>query len=386
MSKLAAAKRLRQDILKLEADPPEFIWARYKESNILLWSFLVAPPSDSVYGGGWYWGRLKFPKEYPMAPPSILMVTPSGRFATETKICLSISDFHPESWVPTLQVSTILKGALSFMLGEEETTGSVRASEGERRALAAASVAWNLAQAEFRAAFPDFDEIRTAEAARRASLARAASSARRESLVARGDFDEALVGCPAPEPLVAAREAKARGDAAFRSGDYVAAVAAYDAAPDVKCAALLRNRAAAREKLGDDRGVLADCDAALEIDKDLGLPVSFKALARRAFALDRLGRTAEAISAFQAGLRAATDDVSPAKLDDLRHRLDALLADDDPAPAPAPAPAGDATGSSRKPKKKKKKKKKKQAASPQEEEDEDDEEDRTLEGDDDEAA
>lgn len=33
--------------------------------------------------------------EYPFKPPAIMMLTPSGRFATGTRLCLSMSDFHP---------------------------------------------------------------------------------------------------------------------------------------------------------------------------------------------------------------------------------------------------------------------------------------------------
>ena len=88
--KKGAAYRLRKEMLAIQKDRPEFIWATHKESNILLWSFLLAPPADSVYGCGWYWGRLTFPQGYPFAPPSILMCTPSGRFAVDTKICMYV--------------------------------------------------------------------------------------------------------------------------------------------------------------------------------------------------------------------------------------------------------------------------------------------------------
>ena len=36
--------------------------------------------------------------DYPFKPPSLLMVTPSGRFETGVRLCLSMSDFHPETW------------------------------------------------------------------------------------------------------------------------------------------------------------------------------------------------------------------------------------------------------------------------------------------------
>lgn len=71
------------------------------------------------------------------------MHTPSGRFQPSTRLCLSISDFHPKSFNPAWEVSTILIGLLSFMTSEEMTTGSVSASEPERRVLAARSRWWN---------------------------------------------------------------------------------------------------------------------------------------------------------------------------------------------------------------------------------------------------
>lgn len=57
-----------------------------------------------------------FPKEYPFKPPRIIMITPNGRFQTNTRLCLSISDFHPDTWNPAWSVSTILTGLLSFMV------------------------------------------------------------------------------------------------------------------------------------------------------------------------------------------------------------------------------------------------------------------------------
>lgn len=70
----------------------------------------VPGAKGSPYEGGYYHGKLKFPPEYPLKPPSIMMITPSGRFKPNTRLCLSMSDFHPESWNPMWSVSTILMG------------------------------------------------------------------------------------------------------------------------------------------------------------------------------------------------------------------------------------------------------------------------------------
>lgn len=71
------------------------------------------------------------------------MHTPSGRFQPSTRLCLSISDFHPRSFNPAWEVSTILIGLLSFMTSEEMTTGSVSSTEAERKYLASRSRWWN---------------------------------------------------------------------------------------------------------------------------------------------------------------------------------------------------------------------------------------------------
>ncbi|KAJ7832751.1 UBC-like protein [Mycena olivaceomarginata] len=150
MASKAAYKRLTKEY------PPPFVWAAPDEKNILTCtSQHQRGPSDSPFAGGEYHGVLQFPAEYPFKPPGIKMLTPSGRFHPDKKICFSMSDFHPGSWNPAWSVATILTGLLSFMLSDEMTTGSVTSSEAHKRAFAARSHAWNIAQPRFREAFPE---------------------------------------------------------------------------------------------------------------------------------------------------------------------------------------------------------------------------------------
>jgi ubiquitin-protein ligase len=64
----------------------------------LLRADMIQGPKGSPYEGGCYHGKLRFPPEYPFKPPAIYMLTPNGRFKPNTKLCLSMSDFHPETW------------------------------------------------------------------------------------------------------------------------------------------------------------------------------------------------------------------------------------------------------------------------------------------------
>jgi len=139
----AAQKRLTREYKAISENPPPYITAHPSESNILEWHYIITGPEDTPYHGGQYWGTLTFPPNYPFAPPAIRMHTPSGRFSPSSRLCLSISDFHPKSFNPAWEVSTILIGLLSFMTSEEMTTGSVSNTAADRRVYAARSRWWN---------------------------------------------------------------------------------------------------------------------------------------------------------------------------------------------------------------------------------------------------
>ncbi|KAJ2252603.1 Ubiquitin-conjugating enzyme E2 6 [Coemansia sp. RSA 455] len=172
MASKAAFKRLNKEYLAIQANPTPYITAKPLESNILEWHYVLRGPPDTPYADGEYHGKVKFPSDYPYKPPAIQMITPSGRFQTNTNICMSMSNFHPSTWNPAWSVSTILNGMLSFMVEEEVTTGGIRTSNADRKALARKSHAFNLANKQFREVFPDlctpepapmFDPTKTTE-------------------------------------------------------------------------------------------------------------------------------------------------------------------------------------------------------------------------------
>jgi len=88
-----------QEYQRLSRDPVPNVVAEPRPNNILEWHFVIQGPAfaGTPYAGGQYHGKLLFPSDYPYKPPSIMMLTPNGRFNTNTRLCLSMSDFHPES-------------------------------------------------------------------------------------------------------------------------------------------------------------------------------------------------------------------------------------------------------------------------------------------------
>lgn len=62
------------------------------------WHFSFSGVPGSPYEGGIYHGRFLLPQGYPRLAPRVQMLTPSGRFACRSDICLSASNYHQDSW------------------------------------------------------------------------------------------------------------------------------------------------------------------------------------------------------------------------------------------------------------------------------------------------
>ncbi|XP_076466693.1 uncharacterized protein LOC143297958 isoform X2 [Babylonia areolata] len=78
-----------------------------------------------------------------MKPPSIILLTPNGRFETFKKICLSISGHHPESWQPSWSIRTALLAIIGFMPTHGGgAIGSLDYTPEERKVLAKRSQDW----------------------------------------------------------------------------------------------------------------------------------------------------------------------------------------------------------------------------------------------------
>ena len=130
-----AIKRILADVKELDRHPSSRYHAAPLEENMFEWHFTIRGPSETPFESGIYHGRILLPSDYPFKPPNIVFLTvtndlalteynyivgtfeesiyyiyfklcnsfslqKNGRFEVGTKICLSISAYHEETWQP----------------------------------------------------------------------------------------------------------------------------------------------------------------------------------------------------------------------------------------------------------------------------------------------
>jgi ubiquitin-protein ligase len=143
-SKSPSLRRIQADIRELALDPSDRYHATPLENDMFEWHFTIRGAPKTDFDGGVYHGRILLPPEYPFKPPHIIFLTPSGRFETNTKICLSFSAFHPELWQPAWGVRLILEALIAFLPSPADgAIGALDWSSAERKRLAKESVNWS---------------------------------------------------------------------------------------------------------------------------------------------------------------------------------------------------------------------------------------------------
>merc|ERR1719221_603316 len=141
MSKSPSLRRIKADIRELSLDPSDQYHAAPLEHDMFEWHFTIRGAEGTDFEGGVYHGKILLPPEYPFKPPNIVFLTASGRFETNTKVCLSFSAHHPELWQPAWGIRLILEALISFLpTPADGALGSLNWTSEERKKLAKESV------------------------------------------------------------------------------------------------------------------------------------------------------------------------------------------------------------------------------------------------------
>ena len=74
-------------------DPSDDFYANPIKDDMFCWHFTIRGPPDTEFEGGLYHGIIKLPMSYPNRPPSIMFLTPNGRFDVNMDVCLSMTRY-----------------------------------------------------------------------------------------------------------------------------------------------------------------------------------------------------------------------------------------------------------------------------------------------------
>ena len=79
----AGVRRLMREAIEMKEATDLYHAQPIDDDNLFEWHFTVRGPPDTEFEQGIYHGRISFPPEYPMKPPSIFMLTKNGRSVME---------------------------------------------------------------------------------------------------------------------------------------------------------------------------------------------------------------------------------------------------------------------------------------------------------------
>jgi ubiquitin-protein ligase len=111
-------------------------------TNLRQWHFSFKGAGEGLYSKGIYHGQIILPKDYPLSPPSVQMWTPSGRFVPHMDICLSASNYHPESWTPRWSIQGIVNALRLHMINSPNEIGGMTSTRDETMEYARLSLKW----------------------------------------------------------------------------------------------------------------------------------------------------------------------------------------------------------------------------------------------------
>ncbi|KAH7135227.1 ubiquitin-conjugating enzyme/RWD-like protein [Dendryphion nanum] len=128
MATSSAAKRLFKEYRSLSSDLPEGITAGpLSEDDMFNWEALIQGPEGTPFEGGVFPAELKFPPDYPLAPPTMKFLVDlwHPNVYQDGRVCISI--LHPpgddplqyeqasERWSPIQSVEKILISVMSML-------------------------------------------------------------------------------------------------------------------------------------------------------------------------------------------------------------------------------------------------------------------------------
>lgn len=114
--------RLLKDVREMMTCTETGIYYKHSETDMLRGYALIMGPPDSLYYGGYYFYKLKFPPDYPHSPPVVEFLTNDGETRMHPnmyktrKVCVSIlNTWRGEQWSGCQTIKSVLLTIMSLL-------------------------------------------------------------------------------------------------------------------------------------------------------------------------------------------------------------------------------------------------------------------------------
>lgn len=118
---------LARELMNMQKDPVPGFTVEPTGDDLYVWIVGMFGPPDTIYEGAYFKARMKFPEDYPLNPPSLVMMQPiwHPNVYEDGRLCISI--LHPpgddphsgelasERWSPAQSVTTVLLSVISML-------------------------------------------------------------------------------------------------------------------------------------------------------------------------------------------------------------------------------------------------------------------------------
>lgn len=129
-------------------EPHEYLKFCMDEKDVKTWYIMLSgfEGDEGEYKGGQYIVRVVLPNDFPYNPPQFYFMTEQGLYGVETKVCISIGEYHKDQYRAALGVRGFCNQLVSGLIGWKDMGSGIQilsTSNKEKSRLARASQAYN---------------------------------------------------------------------------------------------------------------------------------------------------------------------------------------------------------------------------------------------------
>lgn len=108
--------------------PHEYLKFMMDEKDYNKWYILLSgfDGDEGEYTDGEYLVRIKLPADFPYNPPEFYFMTEQGLYGVETKVCISIGEFHKADARAALKVGEFCTQLISGLIGWRDMGGGIQ--------------------------------------------------------------------------------------------------------------------------------------------------------------------------------------------------------------------------------------------------------------------